>query len=403
MTVTQPWEVPRSRSGDVVTALGLSAGAAVSLGFSRFAYALLLPSMQKDMAWSYVEAGALNTANGAGYIAGALLAAWSAARWGRWRAFLVGYMVSVAILLLTACSSDIRLLFALRLIGGAATAVTFILGAALAAAICPASDASRRGTLVGIYVAGSSLGILLAGLVVPAILSEGITRWPYGWIALGSTGLLGLFPALMAARSITESSGQQLSLLRAREFLSILPTFIGYGLFGAGYVGYMTFIIALLRDQGNSQQQMMLFWLFLGLVSTVSTLLWGRVLGHFPRGLGPAAVFTTAMLGSLPLLIAPGPGTMMLSALLFGGSFMAGPTSITILTQKQLPLASWTAGISLLTVGFAFGQAVGPIATGFVSDRTGELSSGLWVSPICLGFAAIVMLFQRTAMQRATS
>ena len=46
---------------DVWIALGLSTGAAVSLGFSRFAYALLLPPMRASLHWSYVQAGGMNT------------------------------------------------------------------------------------------------------------------------------------------------------------------------------------------------------------------------------------------------------------------------------------------------------------------------------------------------------
>jgi hypothetical protein len=37
--------------GEVVIAVGLSTGAAVALGFSRFAYALLLPAMRADLGW----------------------------------------------------------------------------------------------------------------------------------------------------------------------------------------------------------------------------------------------------------------------------------------------------------------------------------------------------------------
>ena len=36
----------------------------VALGFTRFAYALLLPGMQASLHWSLGDAGALNTANG---------------------------------------------------------------------------------------------------------------------------------------------------------------------------------------------------------------------------------------------------------------------------------------------------------------------------------------------------
>jgi predicted MFS family arabinose efflux permease len=174
-----------------------------------------------------------------------------------------------------------------------------------------------------------------------------------------------------------------------------VPTFLGYALFGAGYVGYMTFIIALLQKQGGSSEEVIWFWFVLGLASAVSTLVWGRVLGAFHDAHGPALVFATAMLGALPVLISPGPIAMFASAVLFGGSFMAGPTSITIVVQRQLPSASWTAALSLLTVAFALGQAVGPILAGAISDATGKIAAGFWVSPVLLGAAACVNLLQR--------
>jgi hypothetical protein len=146
---------------EVITALGLSTGAAVALGLSRFAYGLLLPPMRADLGWTYVEAGALNTANGAGYIVGALVAAWTARRWGTARAFLAGFSASVLVLLLTAATTRFPVFIALRTVGGISTALTFILGAGLAAAICPMQNPRRRGTLVGLYVAGVGIGILL--------------------------------------------------------------------------------------------------------------------------------------------------------------------------------------------------------------------------------------------------
>ncbi|MGQ3028351.1 MAG: YbfB/YjiJ family MFS transporter, partial [Ferrovibrionaceae bacterium] len=170
-----------------------------------------------------------------------------------------------------------------------------------------------------------------------------------------------------------------------------------YGLFGAGYVGYMTFIIALLRNQGGSGAQMAWFWFVLGLMSAVSTMLWGRALGALHEGRGPALVFAIATLGTLPVLLATGPVAMFASAFLFGGSFLAGPAAVAIVAQRQLPPAAWTAGISLLTVGFAFGQAVGPILAGAISDATGNIAAGFWVSPALLGLAACASLMQRSS------
>lgn len=380
---------------EVITALGLSTASAVALGFSRFAYGLLLPPMRTDLGWTYVEAGALNTANGAGYIVGALVAAWTANRWGTARAFLAGFAVSVLALLLTAVSTGFSVLIAVRTVGGMSTALTFILGAGLVGAICPTQTPRRRGTLVGLYVAGVGVGILLAGAAIPIILQGGVQRWPEGWFVLGLMGAAGLLIAWWAARNVAEPVGGSMAVLKLHELRQLAPTFVGYGLFGAGYVGYMTFIIALLQKQGGSSEQMIWFWSVLGLVSIVSTLLWGRVLGAFHDGRGPALVFATAMLGTLPVLVFPGSTAMFVSAILFGGSFLAGPASITIVAQRQLPVASWTAAISLLTAGFAFGQTVGPILAGAISDGAGNIAAGFWVSPVLLGIAACVNWLQR--------
>ena len=154
--------------------------------------------MRADLGWTYVEAGALNTANGAGYIVGALVAAWTANRWGTARAFLAGFSVNVLVLLLTAATTSFSVLIGLRTVGGISTALTFILGDGLAAAICPMQNLRRRGTLVGLY----------------------------------------------AARDVPEPIGGSMAVLKVHELRQLAPTFVGYGLFGAGYVGYVTFIIA---------------------------------------------------------------------------------------------------------------------------------------------------------------
>lgn len=53
----------------------LALGTATALGLARFAYGLLVPAMRGDLGWSLARAGVPTTANGLGYLAGALLAA----------------------------------------------------------------------------------------------------------------------------------------------------------------------------------------------------------------------------------------------------------------------------------------------------------------------------------------
>jgi len=129
-----------------------------------------------------------------------------------------------------------------------------------------------------------------------------VQRWPESWVVLGVMGAAGLPMAWRAARSVPKPAGGSMAVLNVNELRQMAPTFVGYGLFGAGYAGYMTFIIALLQKQGGSSEQMIWFWSVLGVVSGVSTLVWGRVLGAFHDGRGPALVFAVAMLGALAML-----------------------------------------------------------------------------------------------------
>jgi predicted MFS family arabinose efflux permease len=66
-------------------AAGLALGPMVALGFGRFSYALLLPPMRASLGWTYTQAGAMNTANGLGYLLGAVLVpgCWGAGGRGR--------------------------------------------------------------------------------------------------------------------------------------------------------------------------------------------------------------------------------------------------------------------------------------------------------------------------------
>jgi len=381
----------------LLTAMGLSIAAAIALGFSRFAYSLLLPAMRETLGLTYVQAGALNTANATGYIFGSIAAVLSARRWGVERPFQVGLIVSTLILVMTAATSDFALLFVLRTIGGVSTAFAFILGAALAGAISPASSSQRKGLLVGLYVAGSSFGIVLSGVAVPIALQDGPQGWRTGWAVLGGLAVVGIVPAMLAARFVPVRDRGPAAMLRLDEFLRMLPACLGYGLFGAGYVGWMTFIIALLRDQGGSGEQTATFWIVLGVTSTVSTSLWGGVLAQLSGGRGAALIFFVTMLGTLPVLIHPGSASAFLSALIFGSSFMAGPAAVTILAQRLLPARSLAAAVAVLTVAFAVGQSIGPILSGMVTDMTGKVAAGLWASPALLGLAAIVSLLQGKA------
>jgi predicted MFS family arabinose efflux permease len=95
--------------------VGLAMGPAVALGLARFAYALLLPAMRADLGWDFAEAGAMNTANAAGYLAGALVTA-HIARWvGDRLLFAVSLLLTAITVAASGLTADFSMLLALRL------------------------------------------------------------------------------------------------------------------------------------------------------------------------------------------------------------------------------------------------------------------------------------------------
>ena len=74
---------------DFLVVLGLAMSPLIALGYSRFAYALLLPAMRSELHWSFTTAGLMNTVNAVGYLVGALGTAWLAARVGQRAAFVL--------------------------------------------------------------------------------------------------------------------------------------------------------------------------------------------------------------------------------------------------------------------------------------------------------------------------
>ncbi|MBK7470596.1 MAG: YbfB/YjiJ family MFS transporter [Betaproteobacteria bacterium] len=171
-------------------AVWLSLGPAVSNGFARFAYALILPAMRADLHWSYTQAGSMNSVNALGYLAGSLVAFYTIAAVGARRLFIGGMYATAAALALSALVTGFDALALLRFAAGVSGAIVFIAGGALAAALFP-DEPRRAAAAIGIYFAGGGIGIVLPGVTLPWLFAyAGSQAWPAAWLAMGAAGLV---------------------------------------------------------------------------------------------------------------------------------------------------------------------------------------------------------------------
>ena len=386
-------------------AVALSMGAAISLGITRFAYALLLPPMREDLGWSYTLAGGMNTVNALGYLLGALATPLLLRRVAPGTVLVAGAVMATVFMGLSGFFTQAAPLLVQRLLAGGASALVFIAGGLLAARL-GAQVPGRSGLLLGLYYGGTGWGISLSALLVPAVLAVAPAPhgWTWAWWALAlacmaATAVL-LWPAralngLAAPVAAASGTTPEAAVPDRVRWRALAPALLGYGLFGVGYIGYMTFVVALLREQGRGAGEVTLFYALLGLAVVLSSRIWAGLLDR-SRG-GEALARLNALLGVatiLPAITGAWP-VVVASGLLFGGVFLSVVASTTALVRHNLPQALWASGFSAFTIVFAAGQIVGPTVVGWIADGPGGLARGLVFSACALWVGALVAWRQK--------
>jgi len=380
-------------------AAALSLGSAIALGFARFAYALLLPSMKLDLGWSFAEAGAMNTANALGYLLGALAFPRLARRWSAGALFGAGCIVTALLMACSGLLADTHSLLVLRVITGASSAAIFISGGVLAARLASARPRDA-GFVLGLYYGGTGWGIVASSLLVPLTIFNVAHGWQFAWFALAAACMAFSIVAIGAAKKIesvhatVHTAAQSANAADAPRWPRFIAALAGYTLFGVGYIGYMTFIVALLRNTGMSASIVTGFYLLLGVATVVSARVWSGLLDRM-RG-GQALAVLNALLAIATLLPAlfVQPWVAFVSGVLFGATFLSAVASTTAFVRHNLPASHWAKGISAFTIVFAFGQIVGPMVIGWVSDGAG-LARGLIYSALLLAAGAVLAACQK--------
>ena len=383
------------------TALALSMGAALSLGITRFSYALLLPAMRDDLGWTYALAGAMNTVNAAGYMVGATLMPWLMRRRGPAWVFIWGGFLASVFMAASGFFRDPEGLLIQRFLAGFASAWVFVAGGVLVARLAQ-DHPQQSGWLLGLYYGGTGWGIVVSALLVPWAMPE-VTHWPQAWWWLALACALALLVMAPAARALGASTSALAALSPGGPEeqwphwrASMHALLWGYGCFGMGYIGYMTFVIALLREEGISPEQRTWFYTVLGLSVVASARLWARLLDRHRDGTAMAMLNALLGLATAIAALTHTFAVLCLSGALFGAVFLSVVASTTAFVRHNLPPEWWVRGIGLFTVVFAWGQIIGPTMVGFIADGSGGLTTGLLASAACLWVGALCAWRQKS-------
>ncbi|MFF4020757.1 YbfB/YjiJ family MFS transporter [Streptomyces sp. NPDC001843] len=341
---------PRTRSPWTIVAQAAAALAA-GQGIGRFVYTPILPLMHAQAGLSKALGANLATANFVGYLAGAL-AGIAVPAVVRSAAVLRGcFIVLVATLALMPVTLDGSLWFLLRLAAGAASALIFVI--AVSAMLSGLREHAHH--LVGWAFGGVGAGIALSGLLVVAV--QTASTWQAAWWTCAALAALLTAMAWPLAPEQehpgAKAAGQTERPRIHRWFLALLAS---YTFEGIGYIIAGTFMVAAIQ-QGVPGRLGSGAWIVVGLAALPSCALWTRLAGRWSR---PALLLTSLTIQAagiaLPALLG-GATPALVSALLFGATFMGVSTiALSIGAYLQVPRA-----VALLTAGYSVGQILGPL------------------------------------------
>ena len=385
-----PDPAPFARPMRMILILALAP--AIGLGIGRFGYTPVLPDMRDSLGWSYSTAGFMNTVNAIGYLAGALGAASFIRRVGVFRSVWIGALACVISLGICALSGNVLVFGFGRLLSGLGAATTFVGGGTLAATIAQ-SRPMKSALLLNLFYTGHGTGLIVSGLAAPFLLQYfGPGSWWIVWVALTIISALMMIPLMLnpidVAASETSAATAPVSLRPIAFYLA------GYFLFGAGYIAYMTFMIAYVRDGGGGAAAQSAFWCLIGLMSFAGSWLWRGVMARGNSGTTIAIMIAVTCLGTFIALLGTSPPLLVASAFVFGLSFFPVVAATTVFTRLNYPPEAWAKVIGIMTITFGLGQTLGPFVTGAIIDVMG-LSYALRISTAALALGAVLCAFQR--------
>ena len=375
--------------------LGLVLGVTVTNGFARFSYGLMLPAMQTEMNWNYMQAGWLGTINALGYIVGAVFTMLLVQKFPSKYLFAAGLISTSVTLFLTGILVKIEFQFVLRFLAGLFGAISFSTAGALASTLFQDDHRMNALSIAILFGTGGGLGIVISGAIIPLLIDfYGNSFWPICWVIIGVLCVLfcpvGIWSVRKLPRSNLVANDKQKIPIR-----SMYAIFTGYASFGLGYIVYLTFISAWMVSQQLSALSITSVWVILGLCICISPFFWKPIFARFSDG-GPLSFILIAISvgSSIPVLFPSFVG-LVVSAVIFGLSVFMAPGAVANFTRKNLHENNWAYSISVFTIIFALAQTIGPFAAGVLGDWLENIGASLIVASMVMMIGAVFAYSQK--------
>ena len=377
-----------------------------SLGLARFGYTSLLPAMQDTLRLTNTQTGELQSWNLVGYLLTVVFAGLMATRYGP-RVVIAGSLfITGCALILTGLIPTFAGAQWGRFLAGVGGAGGNVPAMALVSAWFASN---RRGLAAGAGVAGSSIGLMVTGPLVPVMLKRfGANSWPLCWFVLGGMALVAGVVCAKWLRNRPEEMGLQALGSAKAEMNQPLPDkrtsaldwrliyrsrilwhlAAIYFAFGFSYIIYTTFFSRYLVTEGGFTPAAAGFLLLqIGMVSGISGFIWGGISDRWGRRIALLSVFGLQGFSFLFLGLSRHVPMVYLSAGLFALTAWSIPALMAALCGDVFGARLAPAALGLMTIIFGIGQALGPFFAGRVADVTHSFATAY----VTAGLVALIL------------
>lgn len=358
---------------------------AIAMGIGRFAFTPMLPLMIRAGSADVAAGGWLAAANYAGYLLGALTTA--RLPFAPQRVGLLALALIVASTAAMGWTASLPAWLLLRFVAGVASAWALVSTSVWCLAWLSRFE---RPAGPGLLYAGVGTGIALAGLYCWRAGAADVAPDAL-WLQLGALALAGLVAVALLMPRLTPGTHDAAPPALAGTGPAAaggVPwgLVICYGMLGFGYILPATFLPVLARAVVDDPAVFGAAWPVFGAAAAASTLFASLALSKMARRHVLAGSHALMALGCLLPVLHLSALTVLLAALLVGGTFMVA-TMAGMQEARARSLGDPTRALGRMTAAFAIGQMAGPMLSSLLSGST-QGFAGLFVA-LAIGALAL--------------
>jgi predicted MFS family arabinose efflux permease len=360
----------------------------VTVGVARFSYSLLLPIMQESAGLTESGGGWLATTNYMGYMLGVLVAASLHNlnyKYNLHRVYLILSVITSAAMVMT---TDIITWAVLRFIAGVCASGGMIIASGL---ILKWLVQNKHRAELGIHFSGAGLSIIATSLLVEVMLTMS-ANWQQQWLALAVMAAIVAIPAWlwMPHPSADGQAGVTAKDNPPGKTFTVMMMLI-YFCAGYGYVVSSTFIVDIVEGVEGLQGQGRFVFLLVGFAATPAALVWDRIARSVGYLKALLAAYILQAVGIILPAINDTLAVVILSALLFGGTFIACVSLVLTMAGKFYP-SNPAKFMGTMTLAYGAAQIIAPVCTGYLAEAFGNYNLGLYLSAGVMIIGAVFLL-----------